>query len=65
VIFSQRFRDTGDSTPAFAANLFGAILGGALEYSSLILGYRNLLIVALLLYGCAVISGRRHLSPAT
>ncbi len=64
VIFAQRFRDTGDSAPAFAANLFGAILGGVLEYTSLVLGYRNLLIVAFVLYGCAVITGRKHLTAA-
>ena len=64
MIFAQRFRETGDSAPAFAANLFGAILGGVLEYSSLLLGYRNLLIIAFVLYGCALIAGRKHLNAA-
>jgi hypothetical protein len=39
------------------------MVGGVLEYSSLVIGYRNLLIVAFLLYTAAVISGRRHLRP--
>lgn len=65
VIFSQRFRDAGDSMTGFAANLIGAMVGGVLEYSALILGYRNLLIVALLLYSAAFLSGRRSLVSTT
>ncbi len=64
IIFAQRFRETTDSTNAFAANLIGAMVGGVLEYSSLIIGYRNLLVVAFLLYSAAVVAGRRHLRPA-
>jgi SAM-dependent methyltransferase len=62
MVFSQRFRDSVDSTTAFAANLIGAMVGGVLEYTSLILGYRNLMIVALVLYGLAFFFGRRHLT---
>lgn len=65
VIFSQRFRDAGDSMTGFAANLIGAMVGGVLEYSALMLGYRNLLIVALLLYSAAFLSGRRSLVSTT
>ena len=61
MVFSQRFRDTGDSTTAFGANLLGAMIGGILEYTSLIIGYRWLLVLVALLYGLAFISGRRHL----
>ena len=61
MVFAQRFRDSADSTTAFAANLVGAMVGGVLEYTSLVLGYRNLLIVALVLYGLAFLFGRRHL----
>jgi len=50
VIFAARFESTGGSTAAFGANLLGALLGGTLEYVSLIIGYRALLIVAGLLY---------------
>ncbi|MGA0262114.1 MAG: spermidine synthase [Ilumatobacteraceae bacterium] len=65
VIFSQRFRDAGDSMTGFAANLIGAMVGGVLEYTALVLGYRNLLIVALLLYTAAFLSGRRTLAAST
>ncbi len=66
MVFAQRFRNSSDSVTAFAANLVGAMVGGVLEYTSLILGYRNLMIVALVLYGLAFLFGRRHLlSPAS
>ena len=64
MVFSQRFRDTGDSTTAFGANLLGAMIGGILEYTSLIVGYRWLLVLVALLYGLAFITGRRHLRIA-
>jgi hypothetical protein len=50
------------STDAFAANLLGAIVGGALEYLALITGYRFLLIVTGILYAMAFIVGRSRLS---
>ncbi|HYU02770.1 MAG TPA: hypothetical protein VEL02_02895, partial [Jatrophihabitantaceae bacterium] len=37
-------------TIAFATNLLGAMLGGALEYLSLAFGYRALLLIAAILY---------------
>ncbi len=65
LVFTQRFRDVGDSTVAFAANLLGAMTGGVIEYVSLITGYRALLIIVAGLYGLAFLTGRRHLrSPA-
>src|SRR6266704_2720601 len=60
LVFTQRFRDVGDSTVAFAANLLGAMVGGVIEYLSLITGYRALLIVVAGLYGLAFLTGRRH-----
>ena len=62
LVFAQRFKDVGNSTTAFGANLLGAILGGLIEYGALVIGYRALLIVVALLYGLAFLSGRRHLS---
>jgi len=50
LVFAQRFADTEDSTGAFGANLLGAMVGGVLEYASLILGYRSLAIIVGLLY---------------
>jgi hypothetical protein len=50
LIFAARFADTSGSTSAFGANLLGALLGGTLEYLSLVIGYRALLLVAAALY---------------
>ena len=61
IIFAQRFRDVESSVPAFASNLLGAMLGGTLEYTSLIIGYRNLIPVIALLYVVAMMTGRRTL----
>jgi hypothetical protein len=61
LIFAQRFKDSASSTTAFGANLIGAMVGGLLEYSSLVLGYRSLLIVIAGLYACALFAGRRYL----
>ena len=61
LVFTERFKNTGDSTAAFGANLLGAMFGGLLEYSALIVGYRALLIVTAVLYGLAFLFGRAHL----
>jgi hypothetical protein len=61
LLFTSRFKDAANPTAAFAANLFGAMVGGCLEYLSLVLGYRWLLAVAALLYLAAVIIGQRQL----
>ena len=53
LVFAQRFRDVASATTAFAANLLGAIVGGMVEYVSLITGYRFLLIVVGVLYALA------------
>ncbi len=59
LIFAERFRDAEDSTTAFGANLLGAMVGGTIEYVSLITGYRALLVVVALLYALAWAFGRR------
>jgi spermidine synthase len=64
LVFTQRFKDTGDSTAAFGANLLGAMVGGVLEYLALITGYRLLLVLVAVLYGGAFVLGRKHLRPA-
>ena len=64
MVFAQRFRDTGDSATAFGANLLGAMIGGILEYASLVIGYRWLLVFVAVLYGLAFIAGRKHLRIA-
>ena len=67
LVFAQRFRDVAASNVAFAANLLGAIVGGALEYLSLVTGYSFLLIVVGALYAAAFFLDalRRRLAPAS
>jgi tetrahydromethanopterin S-methyltransferase subunit D len=44
---------------AFASNLLGAMLGGAVEYLALLTGYQALLLVVAGLYGLAFLFARR------
>jgi SAM-dependent methyltransferase len=62
LIFTQRFKAVAASATAFGANLLGAMVGGILEYTALITGYRALLIMVAVLYGLALLFGRRHLT---
>ena len=64
LLFTSRFKNAANPTAAFAANLFGAMIGGCLEYLSLILGYQWLLAVAAGLYLIAVIVGQRQASKS-
>jgi hypothetical protein len=57
IVFAKRFSETGDAALSFGTNLLGAMLGGCLEYLSLVFGYHALLILAALLYvGAYVVS---------
>jgi Spermine/spermidine synthase domain len=62
LVFAERFRNAGSSTVAFGANLLGAMVGGILEYSSLLFGYRSLLLVVAVLYALAYVFGREQLT---
>jgi hypothetical protein len=53
LVFAKRFRDVAVSNVAFGANLLGAMVGGVLEYASLVTGYRVLLILVGSLYAAA------------
>lgn len=55
LIFANRFQSAYQSTCAFGTNLLGAMFGGTLEYSALVLGYRDLLIIIAIVYGLAFI----------
>ena len=65
LVFARRFRDVAASNLAFATNLLGAMLGGVLEYASLVTGYRALLIVIALLYAAAFMLQRFQPGAAT
>jgi hypothetical protein len=60
LVFAQRFSEVQNSGTAFAVNLLGAMVGGALEYLSLITGYHVLLIVIGVLYALAFVTGLRR-----
>jgi hypothetical protein len=64
LVFTQRFKDVGESGTAFGANLLGAMVGGLIEYSALVVGYRALLIIVAVLYGLAFFFGREYLRPS-
>jgi len=48
VVFSHAFRDSDSADLAFTSNLFGIMVGGMLEYTSLLFGYRFVLLLAIL-----------------
>lgn len=59
LVFSYSFRDTKTADMAFASNLLGAVVGGAVEYVALITGYAWLLVVVAALYVAAWILATR------
>lgn len=65
LVFAQRFRNVESSSVAFGANLLGAMLGGLAEYTALLIGYRNLVILVAILYAGAWLAGYRHLAVAS
>ncbi|MFL5777847.1 MAG: spermidine synthase [Chloroflexota bacterium] len=72
LVFAYSFRDAPAADMAFASNLLGAMVGGALEYLALLGGYRSLLLVVAGLYAVAFLLGSRwrvlldvELVPAT
>lgn len=59
LVFAHSFRDTAAADMAFASNLLGAMVGGALEYVALVSGYQSLLIVVGGLYVLAYLLATR------
>jgi hypothetical protein len=53
LVFSHSFRDTRTADMAFASNLLGSMVGGALEYLALVTGYQALLLLVAGLYALA------------
>jgi hypothetical protein len=66
LLFAERFRTTAKSTTAFGANLLGAMIGGTLEYASLVIGHRSLIVLAAVAYLAAYVAWQRTgREPAT
>jgi len=55
-IFAHSYKQTTNADLAFASNLLGAVFGGLLEYSSLIIGFQRLFLIALALYALSYIA---------
>ncbi|HET9918841.1 MAG TPA: hypothetical protein VFQ30_03285 [Ktedonobacteraceae bacterium] len=64
IIFANSFRDSETADIAFASNLLGIMIGGGLEYFSMLTGYRLLLIPVIVFYACALLLWRRHKASA-
>src|SRR3989441_1812908 len=64
IIFANSFRDSQDADIAFASNLLGIMVGGGLEYFSMLIGYRLLLIPVIVFYALALLlRGRSGQKP--
>jgi hypothetical protein len=62
--FAKRFAGADDAPSAFGVNILGAMVGGCVEYLALMVGFRNLLVVAGLLYLAAFTLLPRRPAPA-
>lgn len=69
LIFSGELSRGGDIGPALSANIFGAMLGGFLEYNSMYGGYTMLYPLGIALYGLAFVchlrAGRASAAPTS
>jgi SAM-dependent methyltransferase len=59
VIFSNSFRETESADVAFASNLLGIMVGGMLEYFSMLTGYHFLLVAVIAFYFLAMLLQER------
>ena len=60
VIFARSFQDARDPDRAFGSNIAGSVLGGLSEPFSILLGFRHLLLLAMLFYILSMWSPRGH-----
>ncbi len=58
VIFASSFKRTDEPDRAFGFNIAGAMLGGLAEYSSMLLGFQYLVLVAILFYVLSILGLR-------
>src|SRR5205814_7637394 len=55
VIFAVSFRESAEPDRALGANIAGAMVGGLAEYSSMLLGFQYLVLVALGFYALSAV----------
>jgi spermidine synthase len=61
MIFSQTFAQSEKSELAFGWNILGMMLGGTIEYTSMVMGYQNLAILVAVFYALAFVTTARAL----
>jgi hypothetical protein len=59
VIFAASFKRTNEPDRAFGLNIAGAMLGGLAEYSSMLLGFQYVVLVAIVFYAISAIGLRQ------
>ena len=59
VIFAESFRRTPEPDRAFGFNIAGAMMGGLTEYSSMMLGFQYVVLLAILFYVLSALGWRR------
>jgi len=57
VIFSFHFKSAKHASAMFGINLMGAVLGGFLEYGSMVTGLNSLYLIAALFYAVSFVTG--------
>jgi len=60
IIFSSSLKQAGSVELAFGSNLLGSVMGGLLEYASLVFGLRALMLLALAIYGGSFLARGRN-----
>lgn len=56
LIFAQSFRLSAAAGPAIGANILGAVLGGWVEYATMVTGIRSMVLLAFCLYAAALVA---------
>ena len=64
VIFAVSFKRTTEPDRAFGVNIAGAMVGGLAEYSSMLLGFQYLVLVAILFYTLSAVGLKRSKDTA-
>ena len=65
VVFAISFSHAVDADRAFGANVAGAMVGGLAEYSSMLLGFQYVVLVALAFYAISAIGSRNLITASS
>ncbi|HKN83659.1 MAG TPA: hypothetical protein VJW17_09485, partial [Pyrinomonadaceae bacterium] len=60
VIFAASFRRSAQPDKAFGMNVAGAMMGGLAEYSSMALGFKYVVLVAIVFYAISAIGSKQQ-----